>query len=105
MISDTLAQFLQCNLHVIVITENNVQIYISTIYILELGGVCRIIICYNTALNKFMYPRTKPVSLTASIINNTLLLISLFKADKGQALPQGHSSGSILKFNRSHAQI
>lgn len=49
--------------------------------------------------------QTKPVSLTVSTTNNTFPLISLFKADEGQTLSQGHSGGSILKFNRSHTQI
>lgn len=49
--------------------------------------------------------QTKPTPSTRSIINNTMLLISLFKVDKGQTLPQGRSSASILKFNRSHTQI
>lgn len=62
-----------------------------------------------TASIKFLYPVTSPKQSlpprTKSYINNTFLLISPFTADEGQALLQGHSGGSILKFNRSHTQI
>lgn len=66
-------------------------------------------ICAYKASNAFSVSyklsQTKPATHTRSVINNTFLLISLFRADEGQTMPQGHSRGSILKFNRSHTEI